>query len=158
MNHMHNPPHPGETLRDDVLPGPRADGDRRCQFPWRDAGGLVALVEWPGGRLPGDGAATAALAWCRPRRQRACLACHASGIRLVADAKERSIDAQQDQACQARRNSRMSGFRAGPAGGWTHSGANLVGLVSYIDSSLRRSNDSAVSPVRAWLRPILTDT
>ena len=100
MSQMHNPPHPGETLREDVLPALGLSvTDAAAQLGARCA---LARAQRAGRDFARDGAAAAALAGRRARRQRQRLAEHANGIRPVADPEEREARAQQDQARQAR--------------------------------------------------------
>jgi antitoxin HigA-1 len=60
---LHNPPHPGITLRDDVLPALGLSVTESRKAAWRIAGSAVAHSQWPCGHLAGNGLADRSLAW-----------------------------------------------------------------------------------------------
>lgn len=61
MSRIHT--HPGEALREDVVPALGLERYRRCRTAWRDSRSPVARAEWPRRHFPCDGPEARRLAW-----------------------------------------------------------------------------------------------
>jgi hypothetical protein len=84
MSRMHNPPHPGETLREDILPALGLNVTQAAKQLGVTRAALITRVEWPCSDLSGNGVAIRGLAWSAARRACRCVGGAAGRVRPVA--------------------------------------------------------------------------